>query len=78
MSERFRALLAEWKELERQAHEAQRDLNVRFQAFLDGTGPEPAESEREKVEQLRAGANAALEVAMSYVRSTALGPTSRK
>jgi hypothetical protein len=78
MSERFRALLAEWKRLEHQAHDAQRALNERFQAFLDGTGPEPDASERARVEQLRDRANAALEVAMGYVRSTARGPISRK
>jgi hypothetical protein len=78
MSERFRALLAEWKDLERQAYDAQRTLNDAFQKFLDGTGPEPAEAEREEVLRMRRRADAALEVAMSYVRTSARGPISRK
>jgi len=78
MSERFRALLAEWKIADGRAAEAQHALNAKFQAFIDGSGPEPSESERQEVERLRMKANAALEVALSYVRETARGPASRK
>ncbi|MEJ6022023.1 hypothetical protein [Ramlibacter sp. PS4R-6] len=78
MSDRFRSLLAEWKGLEREANDAQRALNEKFHAFLNGEGAEPPESERQQVERLRDRANSALEVAMAYVRTAAHGPISRK
>lgn len=78
MSERFRALLAEWKAVDQRASEAQAELNAKFQAFIDGTGPEPTEEDRTRVEKLRTLAASHLELALSYVKSTARGPNSGK
>ena len=69
MSERFRALLEEWKKADREASVAQDALNIKFMAFAEGRGPEPTQEERERVDRLRTVANATLAVALEYMKT---------
>lgn len=62
----------------RRPADAQALLNDRFQAYIDGTGPEPTDEDRDRVSTLRTLAHAKLEVAMSYVKTNARGPASGK
>jgi hypothetical protein len=74
MSERYARLLAQWKEADARAKEAEARLNEAFLAFVERRGPEPTPQEREEAHELRAREREALNAAITYVKTTALGP----
>jgi hypothetical protein len=73
MSERYAALLQEWREASARTREAQKRLKAKFDAHLEG-GPAPTEAEVLFVRGLREVEGEKLEAAMEYVRQTASGP----
>ncbi|MEJ8840628.1 hypothetical protein [Ramlibacter sp. AN1133] len=73
MSERYAALLAEWKTTDRLAREAERALGERYSQFLEGAAAEPTEWERHQVHVLQERARARLKAALEYVASTGPG-----
>jgi hypothetical protein len=70
VSQRYAALLAEWKQTERLAREAEKSLSERYSQFLEGSAAEPTEWERHQVHSLRERARAQLKAALDYVAST--------
>jgi hypothetical protein len=72
MSERYAALIEEWRSAAARTREAQLGLKAKFDAHIAG-GPAPTEEEVAHVRQLRAVEGEKLEAAMDYVRRTALG-----
>ncbi len=70
VSEKYKAMLAEWKKLDEQARTAEKGLRERYSAFLDGRGPEPSSSERERAHALGERARAQLRAALDYVAKT--------
>lgn len=75
MSERFRALLDDWKKADGEAQTAQAALTTKFMFFVEGKGPEPTDEERQRVERLRVTADATLVVALEYMKRASSGPT---
>lgn len=73
MSERYSALLQEWREASARTREAQNLLKAKFDAHIDG-GPAPTEDEVKLVRVLRGIEADKLETAMEYARRTAMGP----
>ena len=73
MSERYAALLAEWKKTDRLAREAEKSLGERYVQFLQGMAAEPTDRERLKVHVLRLQARAQLQAALDYVSATTRG-----
>lgn len=73
MSERYAALLAEWKNTERLAREAEKALSERYTRFLEGAGAEPTDWERHEVHVLRERARSQLKAALEYVATTGPG-----
>ena len=76
MSERYAALLAEWKKTDRLAREAERSLRERYSRFLEGEAAEPTEWERHQVHVLQERARAKLKAALEYVATT--GPAGER
>ena len=70
MSQRYAALLAEWKETDRVAREAEKALGERYSHFLEGGAAEPTEWERHQVQVLQERARAKLKTALEYVATT--------
>lgn len=70
MSQRYAALLAEWKQTDRLAREAEKALSDRYAQFLEGGAAEPTDWERHQVHALRERARAQLKAALDYVAST--------
>ena len=70
MSQRYAALLAEWKDTDRLAREAERSLRERYARFLEGAAAEPTEWDRHQVHVLQERARAKLKAALEYVATT--------
>jgi hypothetical protein len=70
VSEKYKAMLDEWKKLDEQARTAEKGLRESYSAFLDGRGPEPSSSQRERAHALRERAKAQLRAALEYVAKT--------
>ena len=70
MSQRYASLLAEWKQTDRLAREAEKALGERYAQFLEGRAVEPTEWERHQAHALRERARAQLKAALDYVAST--------
>jgi hypothetical protein len=73
VSERYAALLAEWKDTDRLAREAEKALSDRYAQFLDGAAAPPTEWERHQVHVLQERARAKLKAALEYVAATGPG-----
>jgi len=73
VSERYAALLAEWKDTDRLARAAEKALRERYEKFLDGSASEPTEWDRHQVQVLQERARAKLKAALAYVATT--GPS---
>jgi len=67
MSERYRQLIAAWKQADSAAIQAERDLAIRSEAGLAKAGPFPREGERAAVARLRAEASERLAAAIDYL-----------
>lgn len=72
MSQRYAALIEQWRAAAAKTREAQLALKAKFDAHLAG-GPAPGEDEVRHVRELREEEGRRLEEAMAYVRRTALG-----
>lgn len=70
MSERYAAMLAQWKQTDRLAREAERTLSDRYKQFLEGRSAAPTEWERHQVHALRERARVELKAALDYVART--------
>lgn len=73
MSERYAALLREWREASARTRQAQQELKDKFEAHLNG-GSAPTEDDVALLHRLRVVEGEKLEAAMEYVRQTAFGP----
>jgi hypothetical protein len=73
VSERYAALLAEWKDTDRLAREAEKALREHYAQFLQGAAAEPTEWERHEVQVLQERARAKLKAALEYVATTGPG-----
>jgi hypothetical protein len=73
VSERYAALLAEWKDTDRLARAAEKALRDRYALFLEGTAAAPTEWERHQVHVLQERARARLKAALAYVAATGPG-----
>ena len=73
MSERYAALLAEWKDTDQRAREAEKALRERYTQFLEGAAAEPTEWDRHQVQVLQERARAKLKAALAYVAATGPG-----
>jgi len=76
VSEKYAAMLAEWKKLDELARAAEQSLRERYSAFLEGRGPEPTEWERQQAHASAEKARAQLKAALDYVAKT--GPPPRQ
>jgi len=73
MSQRYAALLQDWRDASARTRDAQQKLKAKFDAHMEG-GPAPTEEEVALVRRLREVEGEKLEAAMDYVRQTASGP----
>jgi hypothetical protein len=70
MGERFRAISAAWLDAQQRAFKAQNELGDKLQAYIDGNGPAPSESDRHEVRRLNEVAAANLALALEYLDAT--------
>jgi hypothetical protein len=74
MSEKYRALIAEWRKASDETRAMQQRIKARFDAHLAGTGAPPSDADLDRLHELRQVEQHRLEEAMRYIKDTALGP----
>lgn len=77
MSQRYAALLNEWRNAAAAARDAQQRLGERFDRYMAGQGPEPTPDDVKAVARLREIENRKLQAALDYAQRTASGPPTR-
>ena len=76
MSVTYRKLLDEWRVAADETRKAQAELRHKIFAYLDSGGPEPGQSDVDRLHALRDAESAKLQEAMDYLRRTTAPPRS--
>jgi len=78
MSAIYRKLLADWREAADETRKAQAELRQKIDTYLESGGPEPAQSDVDRLHALRDAESARLRQAMDYLRRTTTPPPTRQ